>query len=293
VLLPAALASLVAVLAGVVGGAPVAADPVAGLQAQATQDSEKLVQDQLQVDAYQQQFTVASAKLAADTSAIDRLGRQIWQDEQQVSQRSGVVRRQALRSYMDAGSDISSPDVAIFIGDEESVQVTDEYTTVAVGNVDSALARLGTSRRALVSDEAALEAQRSRDRSDQEQRAQDLSLAQDTVAQLTALHDHVTAQLAAALAAPASSVDPPLNAFLQCVIQAESSGDYGAVSPNGRYMGAFQFSQATWDMAAGSAGRQDLVGMPPNLATKADQDAMAVTLFAMDGRQPWFDPCRS
>ena len=49
-----------------------------------------------------------------------------------------------------------------------------------------------------------------------------------------------------------TTTDPALNPFLQCVVQAESGGDYQAVSPNGLYMGAFQFSQATWNMAAPS-----------------------------------------
>ena len=44
--------------------------------------------------------------------------------------------------------------------------------------------------------------------------------------------------------------DPALNPFLTCVIQAESGGNYGIVSPNGLYMGAFQFSQPTWNSAA-------------------------------------------
>jgi len=59
------------------------------------------------------------------------------------------------------------------------------------------------------------------------------------------------------------------------------------------YMGAFQFSQATWNMAATAAGRPDLVGVAPDVASKADQDAMAVALYDLDGEHPWFDPCRS
>jgi hypothetical protein len=82
-----------------------------------------------------------------------------------------------------------------------------------------------------------------------------------------------------------------LNPFLQCVVQHESGGNYGAVSPNGQYMGAFQFSQPTWDTAAQAAGRPDLVGVPPNQASKADQDTMAVTLYSLDGKQPWVDGC--
>ena len=88
--------------------------------------------------------------------------------------------------------------------------------------------------------------------------------------------------------------DPALPPFLQCVVQAESGGNYGAVSPNGEYMGAFQFSQSTWNMAAQAAGLPDLVGVPPNRASKAEQDTVAVTLYSLDGEQPWLgDRCSS
>ena len=56
-------------------------------------------------------------------------------------------------------------------------------------------------------------------------------------------------------------------------------------------MGAFQFSQPTWNEAAGLAGLPALVGVRPNTATKADQDTLAVALYNADGRQPWYDPC--
>ena len=89
-----------------------------------------------------------------------------------------------------------------------------------------------------------------------------------------------------------STTDPALPPFLACVVQAESGGDYQAVSPNGLYMGAFQFSQSTWNFAAQAANRPDLVGVPPNQASKADQDTLAVTLFALDGERPWLgDRC--
>jgi len=93
-------------------------------------------------------------------------------------------------------------------------------------------------------------------------------------------------------AAPASSgTDPALNSFLQCVVQHESGGNYQIASPTGQYMGAFQFSQSTWNVAARLAGRPTLVGVPPNRASKADQDTLAVALYNADGEQPWYDPC--
>jgi hypothetical protein len=77
-------------------------------------------------------------------------------------------------------------------------------------------------------------------------------------------------------------------------VQAESGGNYQAVSPNGLYRGAFQFSQATWNFAAQAADRPDLIGVPPNEASKADQDTLAVALYALDGERPWLgDRCSS
>ncbi len=94
---------------------------------------------------------------------------------------------------------------------------------------------------------------------------------------------------------PASSVtsttDPQLPPFLQCVLQAESGGDYQAVSPDGQYMGGFQFSQATWNEAAQLAGMPQLINVPPNEATPAQQDDLAIALYNADGEQPWNDSC--
>ena len=95
-------------------------------------------------------------------------------------------------------------------------------------------------------------------------------------------------------AAPStSSGDPSLPPFLQCVLQAESGGNYGAVSPGGTYMGGFQFSQATWNEAAELAGMPQLINVPPNEATPAEQDDLAIALYEADGEQSWNDSCRT
>ena len=81
--------------------------------------------------------------------------------------------------------------------------------------------------------------------------------------------------------------------FLQCVLQAESGGNYDAVSPGGTYMGGFQFSQATWNEAAELAGMPQLINVPPNEATPAEQDDLAIALYEADGEQSWNDSCRT
>jgi hypothetical protein len=87
--------------------------------------------------------------------------------------------------------------------------------------------------------------------------------------------------------------DPSLPPFLQCVLHAESGGNYNAVSPGGTYMGGFQFSQPTWNEAAQLAGMPQLVNVPPNEATPAEQDDLAIALYDADGEQSWNDSCRT
>jgi multidrug efflux pump subunit AcrA (membrane-fusion protein) len=94
-------------------------------------------------------------------------------------------------------------------------------------------------------------------------------------------------------AASTSAGDPVLPPFLQCVLRVESGGNYGAVSPGGTYMGGFQFSQPTWNEAAQLAGMPQLINVPPNQATPAQQDDLAIALYQADGQQPWDDSCRN
>ena len=76
-------------------------------------------------------------------------------------------------------------------------------------------------------------------------------------------------------------------AFLACDRARESGGNYGIVDRSGNYMGAYQFAQSTWDSVASRSGRGDLVGVRPNLASPADQDAIAFATLAISGRSPW------
>ncbi|MYE67440.1 MAG: hypothetical protein F4236_04560 [Acidimicrobiia bacterium] len=66
----------------------------------------------------------------------------------------------------------------------------------------------------------------------------------------------------------------------------ESSGNYGAVSPDRRYYGAYQFWPDTWDSVAGR-NYPRLLGILPSAATTHDQDRMAYRLWEERGDQPW------
>lgn len=81
------------------------------------------------------------------------------------------------------------------------------------------------------------------------------------------------------------------SSFLACVRQRESHGDYTAVDPSGTYMGAYQIYQGGWDTIARGMGRSDLVGVKPNHASPADQDAVALQMLRLYGRSPWGGAC--
>lgn len=59
----------------------------------------------------------------------------------------------------------------------------------------------------------------------------------------------------------------------------ESSGDYGAVSSNGQYRGAYQFDRQTWQSVGGSGD--------PAAASAEEQDRRASALYARRGGSAW------
>ena len=66
---------------------------------------------------------------------------------------------------------------------------------------------------------------------------------------------------------------------------------YGAINPNGRYFGAYQFHQTTWDNTARHAGAHFLVGQRPDRVHMFLQDVMALHLFRWMGKGPWGGRC--
>jgi peptidoglycan endopeptidase LytE len=79
--------------------------------------------------------------------------------------------------------------------------------------------------------------------------------------------------------------------FLVCTRGRESNGNYGVVSSNGLYHGAYQFLPTTWNSVASHAGRLDLIGVLPSHASPNDQDEMAWSLYQWQGNAPWGGRC--
>ena len=223
---------------------PADADQISSLKAQATALSQQLIREQLQVGAYEQQYSVATAKTAADARGITRLNHQIALDQQQISRKTGAVRQQAIASYTNYGTGSSGPEASLFSGNEESVQAASEYSGIAVGNITSAVDALRTAQHTLQAGEGALQRQEAADRAEQAREADYLSQADATQHQLEASQAQVTGQLAVAVArqhaAQAAAASAAI-AAAQRAAQASASarsGSSGSGSSSGASSGA-------------------------------------------------------
>jgi hypothetical protein len=279
------------------------------LQAQATQLSQELIQEQLQVDVLGHQVELDALRVAQDDAALAVLHQQIVADRTRVREDRLRLSQEAISAYVNAGASTLNPALALFGAGRQSALSRSEYEDVAIGNTGTTLALLHLDEVRLGAAQGALQLRAAQDRAAEAVERAAAGAAQQVADQLAAKQALVTNQLAVAIAAErigqaASAVatraeaggavtDPSLPPFLQCVVQVESGGDYQAVSPNGLYMGAFQFSQSTWNLAAQLAGLPQLIGVPPNEASKADQDTLAVALWQADGSQPWTGDCGS
>jgi hypothetical protein len=301
-------------LTGVSGSA---ATQVSDLQAQATQVSQELILEELQVGAYEHQYQTDVAQVAQDQAQIDTVKAQITLDVGRVQTEQHRLSQEAVNTYINAGSVGIDRTLGIFEGTQGVAITRGEYEKVAIGNTDDTLAQLHTAEVQLQTNEATLRSKQDQDIQIQNSARSASNAAQSTASELAARQATIQGQLAQAIAADRAqqeataaaavaasggpvpvaggivsvSTNPSLPPFLQCVLQHESGGNYQAVSPDGQYMGGFQFSQSTWNEAALLAGLPGLVGVPPNQAPPADQNALAIALYNADGKQPWLDGC--
>ena len=84
-----------------------------------------------------------------------------------------------------------------------------------------------------------------------------------------------------------------VDCFLACTRahESDSAGGYSAVGGGGRYRGAYQFDQQTWDNNAAASGRTDLVGQDPAAVAPNAQDQVAADTYTRRGSQPWGGRC--
>lgn len=278
------------------------ASQTASLQAEATQLSQEMLLEQLQIAGYEQQRTSDIAQAASDQEALAATQTQLAATRQKIAQDVAELQTAAVASYIDDGT--AALGTAELFSTDPAQASSGIYEQVLTDNLTGAVAQLQSNRKQLRSEEVAEQELVAEEEQKSAQATVLLTEADNTQLALQQQSNSVDAQLAAAieqqqeaeeqaarLAEFVTAGSQGLNSFLSCVLQAESGGNYEAVSPTGQYMGGFQFSQSTWNEAAELAGMSTLVGVPPYDASPADQNALALALYEADGEQPWYDPC--
>lgn len=76
------------------------------------------------------------------------------------------------------------------------------------------------------------------------------------------------------------------NAWLACVRNRESQGQYDINTGNG-YYGAYQYLGSTWNSAAVATGHPELADGRPDLHWPSEQDAVTLDYARMTGGSPW------
>lgn len=84
-----------------------------------------------------------------------------------------------------------------------------------------------------------------------------------------------------------NSTMAPSDSSLLRLRQCESTNRYNITNKSGKYMGAYQFDQRTWNNTAKTNGLAEFVGQNPHRTPAAVQDAMARGLYSQRGRSPW------
>lgn len=247
----------------------------------------------------------------------------IGQGEQRAAALKRIVEKRAARAYMRAGSSLPS---LLKVSDVADMMRSDKLLATANLDDQDALSLLSAQQtdlrvkredlRKLESQQgSALEALKGASRKADAVLAAAVRSRQDVRARLAAQAAATRAAQAAANRAAQSQrtatrrattpivavITPPptsggggggdTNAFLACVRQRESRGNYSVVNPSGPYYGAYQFLASTWNVTARHAGRLDLVGVIPSQASPSDQDAMALDLYQWQGAGPWGGSC--
>lgn len=90
--------------------------------------------------------------------------------------------------------------------------------------------------------------------------------------------------------------DPHVEKIRKCLLKRESEGRYSIVDPSKRWFGGYQFAMVTSNTAARRMKRPDLVGVPANKWSPADQDAAFYVIYDCGrGRKHWAGgryPCK-
>ena len=132
------------------------ADPLGSARAQAAQVNAQLQADAARLDALSQQFELAQERVQQLQTQVAQTKTAIVQDQAQVAADQASLRQSALNAYM-AGSADSGLESIFGPGGEQAV-VTDEYKSLATGDLTTAVDGLNIAQAHLAQQETQLQA---------------------------------------------------------------------------------------------------------------------------------------
>jgi cell wall-associated NlpC family hydrolase len=207
-------------------------DTVAGAKAKAAAIEAQLAAAQTEMSALSQQYDAAAAKLAQINANIDSTKAAITADRQTVSDDRSALGKAAVSNYITDGSAASAN--SLFSGNSTTVGATTEYTNIASGDINEAVANLHTAENALNAKESQLTSEQSQAQS--EVNAENAAIAQNKAAiasQQSALNQE-TGEIATLVAQQqqqeAQQAEQATQAKLAAATTPSNSSTFGALS---------------------------------------------------------------
>jgi len=136
---------------------PVAADNLSSARAKAAAIESELAAAQSRMSALSQQYDAAAYHLSQINSAIAGTRATIANDRKQVDVDKQTLAKAAVANYISDGA--ASTENPIFSGNEKTVGAADEYSKIAEGDINLAMANLHTAENALTVQENQLQGQ--------------------------------------------------------------------------------------------------------------------------------------
>ncbi len=216
-------------LVSVVSPRPAEADSLSSARAQATEINAQLQADAQKVDALSQSYDAALQRVQQLNGQLAQTRISIGKDKQRVAIDQRNLRRDALDAYTsDSGS---SGLQTMFGGGGQKAVVTNEYRSVASGNISSAVDRLGQAESRLTAEQGQLQATQSQATVALTQASTSRQQAEATVADQQATLATVTGRIATLVAQQQAAEQAAQYAAFQKRVAAANAAAAAATQP--------------------------------------------------------------
>jgi len=174
------------------------ADQLSSLQSQATQLTQEINATTASIDAAGQQYDQAESQLASVNQQISITQQRISTDQSHVTEDRAILRKAAVQAFITDGS--VSTENPLFSGNQKTYGEVSEYSTVAQGDLGSALAHLHTAETSLDSQEKSLQTEHTKVQTEATDASAALAQSQAQNAQLQAEYSQDKGQIATLVA---------------------------------------------------------------------------------------------